>query len=125
MVYRKLTVHPMQNYGTNKKIIGRARVLRKKMTEAENILWNALRRKQMKGKHFRKQHPLAGYIVDFFCHECNLVIEVDGEIHRFQQEEDEIRTEKLESFGLTVIRFSNHQVLNQLDHVKHEIAQYL
>lgn len=68
-------------FGASPKIFQRATELRKNMTEAERILWSALRRKQLSGKRFRRQHPIETFIVDFYCHEARLVIEVDGGIH--------------------------------------------
>lgn len=69
----------------------KARLLRNKMTVAESTLWTYLQNKRFEGYKFRRQHPLHLYIVDFYCHELGLVIEIDGEYHETteQQEEDE------------------------------------
>ena len=65
MAYLGKTVEPIHYYGVTKETINKAQILRKKMTEAEKIVWSKLRRKQIKGKRFRRQHPINGYIVDF------------------------------------------------------------
>ncbi len=102
-----------------------AREQRRQPTEAEYLLWQRLRRHQVRGLSFRRQHSLGRFIVDFYCRQANLVIEVDGEIHRYQQEADAIRQEYLESLGLKVNRFSNHAVLNNLDGVMQQIDSLL
>ncbi len=94
-----------------------ARERRQEQTPAERILWDALRRKRLGGIKFRRQHPLGPYIVDFCCPALRLVIELDGEIHAMQQEEDQVRTEQLGAFGYRVLRFQNEQVLNHLNKV--------
>jgi len=95
----------------------RARQLRKTMTEAEQALWAKLRRRQVHGHKFRRQHPLGGYIVDFVCLDKKLVVEVDGGQHDEQHDEDVRRTRWLEQRGFQVMRFWNHQVLTELDAV--------
>lgn len=112
-------------YGANPEIFKRAAELRKNMTEAEKILWSALRRKQIKGKRFRRQHPVNTFIVDFYCHEAKLIIEVDGGIHNIeeQKEYDHGRSEELEQLGLKIIRFTNEQVLQNLNKVIKEIKE--
>jgi len=89
------------------------------MTKAEAVLWKKLRDRNVFNTKFRRQHPISIFIVDFYCHEYKLVIEVDGDIHN-----DEIacqydlgRTEVLNKFGLKVIRFTNNQILYSLDSV--------
>ena len=73
-------------------------------TEAEALLWTRLRKNQLHGFRFKRQHPIADYIADFYCHEAKLVIEVDGKYHdaREQKLYDEIRTKVIISFGLRV-----------------------
>src|SRR5689334_5456897 len=83
-----------------------ARQMRHEPTPAENVLWQKLRRKGVADAGFRRQHPIDRFIVDFYCHEARLVVEVDGSIHEYTQEEDALRQEFLESLGLRVIRFS-------------------
>ena len=103
------------------KITTNARELRKNSTPAEKILWNHLRNRQLYGLKFRRQHPIPPFIVDFYCAKIHLVIEVDGEIHNFQQDQDQSRQEWLEENGYKVIRFTNDQIFNQLDWVLTEI----
>jgi very-short-patch-repair endonuclease len=98
----------------------RARELRKDMTPAEKKLWACLRNGQLDGAHFRKQHAVGTYIVDFFCAKSKLVIEVDGDTH-FEPEQmayDAERTQWLnEQRHYRVIRFTNHDVLHTIEGV--------
>jgi very-short-patch-repair endonuclease len=102
-----------------------ARQMRKEPTEAECILWQKLRNQQLSGFKFRRQHSIERFIVDFYCAEAGLVLEVDGPIHDYQPEEDKIREIFIESQGLRLIRFSNEEVLNNLDRVLSKIADAL
>ena len=105
----------------------RARNLRRTMTEAEIKLWEFLNNRKACGYKFRRQHPLGLYIADFYCHEKRLVVEADGEIHLNPEavEKDENRTAVLEQYGITVIRFSNQEVLEETDSVVQSIIQEL
>ncbi len=100
-------------------IFSNAKELRRKMTEAEEMLWSALRNKRLNGFKFRRQHPINKFVADFYCHEARLIVEVDGEVHdeKDQKEHDELRTYVLKEFDITVIRFSNQEVLKSLDMV--------
>jgi very-short-patch-repair endonuclease len=84
---------------------------RKQPTPAEAALWDILRDRRCLGFKFRRQHAIGPYIVDFYCAEAGLVIEVDGPIHDRQTENDAGRTEFLEARGLSVLRFNNEVVL--------------
>ncbi len=99
------------------------RDLRKNMTKAEVILWNVIRGKNLKDLRFRRQHPIAKFVVDFYCHEKKLVIELDGNVHDTEEakEKDKLRSELLEQLGLKVIRFRNEEVLNNLKEVVKKI----
>jgi very-short-patch-repair endonuclease len=88
----------------SKEKLQRSRELRRDMTPAEKILWQELRANKL-GLHFRRQQVILGYIVDFYCHKAELVIEVDGDIHDLQKEEDALRGNALKELGLRVIRF--------------------
>ena len=103
-----------------------ARENRKNPTKAEAILWNHLRNRNLKTKIFR-QYIIADYIVDFVSLESNLIIEVDGAYHSEyeQQQNDEGRTERLESFGFKLIRFTNDEVIFQTDDVIEKIKRIL
>ncbi len=94
-------------------------------TLAENMLWQRLRRHQVAGCQFRRQHAIDRFIVDFYCATAYLVIEVDGPIHDYTPEEDAARQECLESLGLRVIRFTNEQVVGELDEVLECIGEML
>ena len=95
---------------------------KKEQTEAENALWQLLRSHSL-GEKFRRQHVIGDYIADFVCLACELVIEIDGGYHqeKKQQEIDKIRTEYLESLGFRVIRFTNEEVLQDIECVKKQI----
>ncbi|MDZ7315137.1 MAG: DUF559 domain-containing protein [candidate division KSB1 bacterium] len=93
-----------------------ARGLRREQTEAENILWQRLRNRQL-GVKFRRQHAIGEFIVDFVCLERRLVVEVDGGIHKQQKEYDEERSRILAALGFRVIRFWNDEVINNLEYV--------
>lgn len=94
-------------------------------TPAEKLLWHKLRHKQLLGFKFRRQQTIDRFIVDFYCNEARLVVEVDGEIHDYTQAEDAIRQEFLESLGLQVVRFRNEDVLVRMDGVLEDIAGWL
>jgi very-short-patch-repair endonuclease len=93
------------------------RRLRSNMTDAEQRLWRFLRRMQMSGFKFRRQHPFGDYIIDFVCLEAMLAIEVDGGQHDAQQAEDAARTEYLERAGFRVLRFWNNEIISEIDSV--------
>ena len=97
------------------------------MTEAERLLWARVRRKQLKGIQFYRQKPLGNYIVDFYAPAANLVIEVDGAEHFSPdgKEYDAHRDLYLQSMGLTVLRFPNSQVLNNIEGVIKKINEHL
>jgi very-short-patch-repair endonuclease len=109
--------------GTTKEIEQAARLLRKNMTMAENILWEELRNRQILGFKFRRQHPIGNFIVDFYCPQLKLIIEVDGSIHDNQREYDQCRSEKLKEFVHYVLRFTNDQVIDDLPKVLEKITQ--
>jgi very-short-patch-repair endonuclease len=100
-------------YGGHPLVARRARELRHTMTRAEHVLWDQLRRGRFAGLRFRRQHPLDGYIADFFCHRMRLIVEVDGEVHAQQREYDAQRDAHFESQGYRVLRFTNLQVCRQ------------
>ncbi len=91
----------------------RSRELRREMTPAEKILWEELRANKL-GVRFRRQQVIQGFIVDFYCHQAGLVVEVDGDIHDLQQEEDARREKALTEMGLRVVRFRNDEVVREL-----------
>jgi len=112
---------PDRTRGTTPDTIAAARQLRQHLTPAEQTLWQALQNRQLNGLRFRCQHPVGAFIVDFYCPQCRLVVEVDGEIHNQQVEYDTARTIQLNQFGYRVVRFSNQDVLTHLDDVLRQI----
>ncbi|MBF8264634.1 MAG: orotidine 5'-phosphate decarboxylase [Dehalococcoidia bacterium] len=102
-----------------------ARQMRKEPTEAEDLLWQRIRNQKLSEFKFRRQHSIERFIVDFYCSQAKLVVEIDGPIHQYQQEEDEIRQTYLESQDLRVLRFSNDEVLNDVKKVLQRITEAL
>ena len=119
---------PVKNIIPGQKVtkekLQRAKELRRDMTPAEKTLWNELRANKL-GVHFRRQQIIEGFIVDFYCHKVSLVIEVDGDIHDLQREEDTRREKALSALGLRVIRFKNDEVARDLSGVVERIKQFI
>jgi very-short-patch-repair endonuclease len=111
--------------GANPKLFEYARGLKKEATEAERKLWERLRNKKLNGLKFRRQHPLNNYIVDFYCYEKKLVIEVDGTVHATKEnrEYDRGRTAELNELGITVLRFWNEEVIGDIEDVVRRIME--
>ena len=114
------------NYGASRKLFQIARTLRRNMTQTEQLLWEKLCNKRLNGLKFRRQHPIHRYIVDFYCHQLKLIIELDGSYHisSGQRLYDEFRDEEMNQFGLTVLRFTDNQILSDMEGVIYEISQY-
>jgi len=93
-----------------RKTVEVARQFRKEPTKSEDLLWQELRGKKLEGVKFRRQQPVSPFVVDFYASSLHLVVEVDGEIHKTQQEADRERQNILEQLGLTVLRLSADQV---------------
>ncbi len=108
-------------------VLLRCRELRKNATDAENLLWQLLRDRRLLGYKFRRQHPIGGYITDFYCHEAQLVVELDGggHVEEKQAAYDAQRTRDLVALGLRVIRFWNDDVIKRTEDVLSEIAAEL
>ncbi len=109
------------SYNENLRSISRR--LRGRLTDAEKLLWSKVRRKQIKNHQFFRQKPLGGFIVDFYCKEARLVIEIDGGQH-YEDENikaDREREEFLKSLGLKILRFTNLEVLKNIDGVTAKI----
>ena len=113
--------------GANPSTLHNARELRHRCTKAEKILWSLVRNRQLKGKKFRRQHAIARYVADFYCHESKLIIELDGYHHarKKAKEYDELRTKVLAEIGITVIRFWNEEIINSPQKVLRKISNYL
>ncbi|MCH8802127.1 MAG: endonuclease domain-containing protein [Chloroflexi bacterium] len=112
-------------YRSNLKPTGRR--LRSEMTKCERMLWSRLRRKQLHGVQFYRQKPIGSYIVDFYAPAARLVVEVDGPQHQDQinAQNDAHRDESLKSQGLRMLRFTNLQVVDDLDAVVWFVAEAL
>lgn len=104
-----------------------ARQLRNNSTKAEIILWQKLKRKQMYGYDFHRQKPIDNYIVDFFCHELMLAIEVDGYSHQFEEvyDKDVRKTQRLNELGVYVLRFTDNEVLKEMFSVMLAIENFI
>ncbi len=99
-----------------------ARQKRRAPTPAEDALWQRLRNRQLNGAKFRRQHAIDRFIVDFYCAEARLLVEVDGPIHDYTPEEDALRQAFLEALGFRMARFTNEAVLTEMDAVLGTIA---
>ena len=108
-------------------ILRRCRELRHENTPAESLLWAILRNRGLKGAKFRRQVPVARYILDFYCHAAHLAVELDGGGHAGDEQVayDLARTKVLEKEGIRLLRYWNHEVLNQLEDVLAELYEAL
>lgn len=103
-------------FSRTRAVTARARNLRSNMTDAEARLWRALRRDQLNGLHFRRQHPIGPFTVDFYCPSLRLAVEVDGGQHAEQvKQADDRRTAWLAEKGIVVVRYWNNDVLSNLE----------
>ncbi len=111
----------------NPKLKELARKLRNNSTKAEIKLWNYLKRKQLKGYDFHRQKPVGNYIIDFFCNKLMLAIETDGYTHSFEEtfERDKLKAERLNEFGITVLRFTDEDVMNNIEGVLISIEDFI
>lgn len=111
----------------NPKLKMLARELRNNATKAEIFLWLKLKGKQIFGYDFHRQKPIDNYILDFFCHELMLGIEVDGYSHTLIeiQEKDTIKENKMNKLGITILRFSDYQVINDMENVIRAIEYFI
>ncbi|MGN6983469.1 endonuclease domain-containing protein [Neisseria sp. P0008.S010] len=103
----------------------RSKAMRQKMSEAEAKLWQHLRAGRLNGHKFRRQQPMGNYIVDFMCVTPKLIVEADGGQHTERAAYDHARTAYLNSLGFTVLRFWNHEILQQTNDVLAEILRML
>jgi very-short-patch-repair endonuclease len=117
--------HYIQHYHAQMNTRDLAKDLRRTLTPAEHRFWFYVRNKKMLGLKFRRQHPIANFIADFYCHELKLIVEIDGGIHHRAEAKkyDAFRTSKIKELGLTVLRFSNSDVFYNIDGVEREIQK--
>ena len=104
-----------------------ARILRINSTKAEIRLWLKLKNKQMHGYDFHRQKPIDNFILDFYCHELNLGIELDGYSHELLEvfDKDCLKTLKFKNLGIIILRFSDHEVMKDMENVLREIEFYI
>jgi very-short-patch-repair endonuclease len=114
---------PYRERGATEDKIRFARELRAHETEAERALWASLRRRRLGGWRWRRQHIVAGYVVDLYCPALRLVVEVDGDVHSAQQEQDALRDSELSTLGCVVLRLRNDEVLAGGEAVVHRILR--
>ena len=120
-------MHDSIHKGAYPKLFNLARENRKAPTEAEKVMWHHLRNRKLAGFKFRRQHPLYDFIVDFYCHDGKLIVEIDGDVHlnSNEKEYDEDRTGILNEFGLSVLRLTNDEVIQIVDGVLKRIRDFL
>jgi len=124
----QMVVKSGDNYSYNKKLQPLAKELRKGLTKSEACLWKyALKAKQLKGYQFRRQQPILQYIADFFCKELMLIIELDGITHDDEVAlvKDNRREERLAKAGFKIVRFTDEEVLNNMDGVLSELERII
>ena len=119
---------PIKNIVTEQPVtkakLERAKELRREMTPAEKLLWQQIRANKL-GVRFRRQQVIQGFIVDFYCHQAGLVVEVDGDIHDLQKGEDERREKVLSEMGLRIVRFGNDEVVRDVSTVVGKIREFI
>ena len=118
---------PFQDHYSIKPIKGIARLLRIRLTKSEKILWQAIRKRQIDGHKFLRQHPIGVSVVDFYCHEKRLVIEIDGGIHSTNDAKlhDQYRQKLIELYGISFFRCSAEEVEVNLESVLHKLRTIL
>ena len=124
-------INMQESYNDNlhKDAIGKlyhyGRELRQESTEAEKLLWAELRNRKLNGLKFRRQHPLDKFIVDFYCNERKIVVELDGSVHdeKINKDHDEARTAMLAGLNVIVLRFQNEEVISNIEDVLNKIRE--
>ncbi len=114
--------------GIRTELLKHARELRKNLTDAEELLWRRLRNRKLNHWKFRRQHPISeGFILDFYCAETKVAIELDGSYHNDPEQKalDQNRTDEIDKYGIRVIRFWNAEVLNETESVIQRIIQFI
>jgi very-short-patch-repair endonuclease len=105
----------------------RRQYLRKNLPSAEKSLWRKLKKRQLMGLKFRRQHGVLTYVLDFYCPEYKLAIEIIGDVHGYssRQKSDQIRREKIEALGIKMLFYTNGQINDELDGVLEDITSNL
>ena len=114
-------------FGAKPDVFEKATILRENMTEAERLLWEKLKDRNLFRRKFRRQHPIDIFIVDFYCHQIRLVIEIDGGYHlnSEQKEYDIGRCGELKNWGLKIVRFTNKEIFTNIDLVVKKIQKVI
>ena len=122
---KKVSIEYPMYFGAKPDMFVKAKELRRTETEAERQLWTKLHKNQLLDLQFRRQHPINRFIADFYCPKIKLIIEVDGGIHEIPEHKayDIGRSEILNDFGIKVIRFTNEQVINDIETVVNKIKE--
>ena|SRR6056297_674645 len=120
-----LMLYNGQKIDTPKYVIDLARDLRQNLTQSEKLIWEMIRNKQLDGYRFRCQHPIYRYVLDFYCHEAMLAVEIDGDVHKKREDYDGYRDEFLKSIGITTFRFSTEEVMSNINFVLNNIRTSL
>jgi len=117
----------MTQFFNNKRFTPLRKNLRKEQPKPEQIIWNFLRNRQLHGYKFRRQVGIGRYVVDFYCPQQNLVIEIDGESHFIGDAplQDKVRQQEIENLGITILRFTNIEVMRNIEGVMEKIALHL
>ncbi len=126
MVFIVRTFDQQLHLNSGKESFNDAKDFRQNQTEAEKLLWSRLKNRKCNGLKFRRQHPTLSFVSDYYCHEKNLIIEVDGSVYLSEevQERDQVRTCELERHGIKVIVFTNDQIFNNLTEVLKTISDF-
>lgn len=106
-----------QGRALSPQLLARARALRGRETPVEDILWEFLRARRLGGLKFRRQHPVGKFVLDFYCHEARLSVELDGKYHQEQQRYDQERSAQIRALGARELRFSNEMVYEAIEGV--------
>jgi len=119
-------IAPFQRIHYNKKLASRSKQMSREMTKAERKIWfELLSKRQLLGYKFIKQKIVFNYILDFYCAELSLAVEIDGESHNQKQEYDKVRKDLLRSCGITILRFTNEEVMENLECVRESLVRWL
>jgi very-short-patch-repair endonuclease len=110
-----------------------SRELRKRQTPAEAFLWEQVRNRRFLGKRFLRQHPLffqyddkpSFFILDLYCHEHKLAIEIDGKSHNYQKDSDDLRTHVINNLGISVVRFKNEEIERNVNEVLERLKEIM
>ena len=102
----------------------KARQLRNNSTLSEVILWQEIKDRKL-GPQFHRQVPLLNYIVDFYCHELKLAIEIDGDSHEYKVGYDKVRQQELETYGISFLRFDDLDIKKNIRYLLDEIVHYI